>query len=73
MVEELLPASVTLVAEMNVNERIVLRLDGLLDQLHPGVLWGSAAFFDVAGCAGTNYVFPDRFAAHAPWDYVVER
>ena len=59
MVEELLPAAVTLVAEMNVNERIVLRLDGFLDQLHPGVLWGLAAFFDVAVCAGTNYVFPD--------------
>ncbi len=59
MVEELLPAVVTLVAEMNVNEWIVLRLDGLADQLHPCVLWGSAAFFDVAGCAGTNNVFPD--------------
>ena len=59
MVEELLPAAITLVAEMNVNERIVPRLDGLLDQLHPGVLRSPAAFFDVAGCAGTNNIFPD--------------
>ena len=73
MVEELLPAMVALFTEMDVNVRIVPRLDGLLDQLHPGVLWSSAAFSDVAGCAGTNYVFPDRFAAHASGDYVVER
>ncbi len=73
MVEELLPALVTLVAEMNVNERIVLWLDGFLDQLHPGVLWGSTAFFDVALGAGADNVFPDRFAAHTPGDYMVER
>ena len=59
MVEELFPASVAVVAEVDVDEGVVSGLDGLLNELHPGVLWSSAAFFDVAGCAGANNVFPD--------------
>ena len=59
MVEELLPASVSVVTEVDVDEGIVLGPDGLLNKLHPGMLWCSAAFFDIAGCAGANNVFPD--------------
>jgi len=51
----------------------VAGLDGLLDELHAGMFYGLAAFFDVAGRAGTNDVFPGCFAAQAARDYVVER
>ena len=73
MVEELLPASVTVVAEVDVNEGVVPGPDGLFNKIHPGVLWGLAAFFDVALGAGAYYIFPDCFAAHTPGDDVVER
>ncbi len=73
MVEELFPASVSVVAEVDVDEGVVAGLDGLFDELHTGMFWGMAAFFDVTGRAGTNDVFPGRFAAQAARDYVVER
>ena len=59
MVEELLPASVSVMAEVDVEEGVVSGLNGLSDKLHPGAFWSSAAFFDVTGCAGTNNIFPD--------------
>ncbi len=73
MVEELFPASVAVMAEVDVEEGVVPGPDRLSNKLHPGVLWGSAAFFYVAGCAGTNNIFPDSFASHTPWYDVVER
>ncbi len=73
MVKELLPASVSVVAEVDVNERIVPGPDGLSNKLHPGVFGSSAPFFDVAGCAGAHNISPDRFATHTSWDDVVER
>ena len=73
MVEELFPAFVTVVAEVDVNEGIVPGLDGLLDKRHAGMFQGLAAFFDVTGRAGTNDVFPGCFAAHTPRGNVVER
>ena len=72
MVEELLPAVVALMAEVNVNKRIAFRLDGFLDKCHTGMFGGLAAFFHVAFRAGTNHIFPNRFAAHTPGDNVVE-
>ena len=59
MVEGLLPASVSVVAEVDVEERVVPGPDGLSDELHPGAFWSSAAFSDITGCAGTNNIFPD--------------
>ena len=59
MVEELLPTSVSVVAKVDVDEGIVSGPDGLSNELHPCVFWSSTAFFDVAGCAGANYVFPN--------------
>ena len=59
MVEELLPTSVSLVAEVDVDEGIVSGPDGLSNELHPGAFWSSAAFFYVAGRAGANNIFPD--------------
>ncbi len=73
MVEELLPASVSVVAEVDVDKRVVPGPDGLTNKLHAGVLWSSAAFFYVALGAGAHYISPDRFAAHTPGDDVVER
>ena len=73
MVEELLPASVSVVAEVDVYERIVPGPDGFLNKLHPGVFGSSTSFFNVAGCAGTNNIFPDSFTSHTPWYDVVER
>ncbi len=73
VVEELFPASVSVVAEMDVDERVVAGLDGFFDEFHAGMFWGMAAFFDVTGRAGTNDVFPGRFAALAARDDVVER
>jgi hypothetical protein len=60
-------------AEVDVDEGVVFRLDRLSNKLHPCVFWSSAAFLDIAGCAGAHYIFPDRFTAHTPWDDVVER
>ncbi len=73
MVEELFPASVSVVAEVDVDEGVVFRLDRLSNKLHFCVFWSSAAFLDIAGCAGTNNIFPDSFASHTPWYDVVER
>ena len=72
MVEELLPAVVALMSEVNVNERIALRLDGFLYKRKAGLLGRSAAFFHIAFGAGTNHISPDWFAAHTPGNNVVE-
>ena len=47
MVEELFPAFVSVVAEMDVDERVVPGLDGLFDEFHAGIFQGFAAFFDI--------------------------
>ena len=73
MVEELFPAFVSVVAEVDVDEGVVAGLDGLLDERHSGMFYGLAAFFDVTGRTGTNDIFPGCFAAQASRDYVVER
>jgi hypothetical protein len=73
VVEELFPASVAVVAEVDVDERVVSGLDGFSCKLHPGMLWNLAAFLDVTRRAGAHYIFPYCFAAHSPRDNVVER
>lgn len=73
MVEELFPAFVAVVAQMNVDEGVVSGSGGFFDQTHAGVLRGSAALPDVAGRAGADDVFPDCLAADAARDHVVER
>ncbi|GAG59838.1 unnamed protein product [marine sediment metagenome] len=59
-------------AEMDMDKRIAFWLDRFLYECHCRLSGGSAAFPDVASGAGTDYVFPDRFTAHTPWDNVVE-
>ena len=58
MVEELLPAFVSGLAEVDADKRIMLRLGGLLDKGKAGLLWSSAAFSHVAFGAGTDHIFP---------------
>jgi hypothetical protein len=72
MVEELLPAFVTRLAKVNVNKRIVLRPDRSADESQAGLLWGSAAFFNVALRAGTDHILPTRFSACTFRNNVVE-
>ncbi len=72
VVEELLPAFVAGLAEVNVHKRIVLRLGGLLDKSQAGLFWSSAAFSHVAFGAGTDHIFPIRFSASTFRDNVVE-
>jgi len=72
VVEELLPASVTLVAEVNVDERIAFWLDRFLDKSQARLPWCATTFFDIAFRTGTNNILPNRFAAHTSWDDVVK-
>ena len=72
MVEELLPAFVAFMAEVDVGQRIVPGLNGLFYQRHAGDFRGLAALSDVARRTGTNDIFPGCFAAQAPGDDVVE-
>jgi len=72
VVEELLPASVAGMAEMNVDKRIVPRLEGFSDKRQTGLLRTLAAFFHIAFCARTNNIFPHRFATHTSRNNMVE-
>ena len=73
MVEELLPAFVAFVAEVDAGQRVMSWFDRVLDKFHTGDFRRSAALFNVARRAGTNDIFPRGFAAHGPGDYMVER
>jgi len=73
MVEELFPALVSPVAEVDMDEGVVPGLHGLLYQLHARLMQALAAFPDVAGGTGTDNILPGSFAAHTPRDDVVER
>jgi len=59
VVEELLPAVVALMSEVNMDKRIAFWLDGFLDELESGLFGRSAAFFHIAFRAGANHIFPD--------------
>jgi len=58
VVEELLPAFVTGLAEVDADERIVLRLGGFLNKRHSGLLGRAAAFSYVTFGAGTDRISP---------------
>ncbi len=73
MVKELLPTAVALMAQVNMNEHVVFRLDRFLDERHSCLVGSSAALFHIAFCAGTNHIPPNWFAAHTPGDNVVKR
>ncbi len=73
VVEELFPASVSLIAEVDVDERVVPGFDWFFYQLHAGMVWTLAALLYVAGRTGTDDVLPCGLAAHASRDDVVQR
>jgi len=58
VVEELLPASVAGLAEVDADERIVLGFDGLADEGYSGLLWSSATFYHVTFRAGADHIPP---------------
>jgi hypothetical protein len=58
VVEELLPASVAGLAEVDADERIVFRFGGLLDEGESSLLGSSATFCHVTFGAGANHIFP---------------
>lgn len=73
MVEELLPASISLMSEVDMDKWVVPGLLWFLNKCQAGLSGSSAAFFDVAVRAGTNDVRPDGLSAHISWYDVVER
>ena len=73
MVEELFPASVAVVVQVDVDEGVVPGLDWLFNKFHSCGFRSSASFSDVAFGTGTDYVAPCCFAAHTSGDDVVER
>ena len=58
VVEELLPATVAGLAEVDADERIVFRLCGLLDKSEASLFGRAAAFSHVTFGAGANHIFP---------------
>lgn len=68
----MLPAFVSGLAEVNADERIVLRLGGFLDKSHSSLFGRAAAFSHVTFGAGTDHIFPIRFSAGTFRDNVVK-
>jgi hypothetical protein len=58
MIQELLPASVAGLAEVDADERIMLRLGGLLDEGEASLFGRPAAFSHVTFGAGANHILP---------------
>ncbi len=73
MVDELFPASIAVVVQVNVDEGVVPGFDWFFNKLHLCGLRSSASFFNIAFGAGTDYVFPCCFAAHTSRDDMVKR
>ncbi len=73
MVEELLPGAVSLVPQVDVDERVVPGPDGLLDQRHAGLFRCLAPLPDVARRACADDIRPNRLAPHTPRNNVVQR
>src|SRR5437763_12067893 len=71
-VEEGPPRLILAVAQLQVEQRAPLRLFGLANQRHVGLLRRAAALLDVALDAGADDVLPRRQAALAARRHVVE-
>ena len=70
--QELLPASVSVVAEVDVDKGTMAWFDGLLDELHARLFRCPTTFPDVTSCACADDVFPDSTASHASRNHVIE-
>ena len=73
MVKKLLPASVSLVGQVNVNDRVILGLDGFLDEFHMGLCGGAATFFDIAPQTCTDDVLPSGSSAQSAGNHMIQR
>src|SRR3982751_572367 len=73
VIQKLLPAPVTLIGQADVDHRTALGLDRLGDQVHVGLLRGSAALFYVALDAAADDVGPGAFSALALGEDMIER
>ena len=73
MIEELFPASIAMVVQVDVDQGIVLWLDWLFNKLHSCGFRSSTSFSDVTIGTGADYVLPCCFAAHTSWDDMIER
>jgi hypothetical protein len=72
VVEELLPASIALMPKVNMQKGIVSGLYRFSAKRHTGLAGGSAGFFHITLCAGTDNIFPNGFSAHTPWNDMVK-
>jgi len=73
VVEELLPALVSLVAEVDVYEGVFFRFYGSLDEGQASLFWRSATLFDITFGAGADDICPARLSSHTSRNDVVER
>ena len=73
MIEELLPGTVAVVPQVEMNERITPRFGRLLNQNHMSLLGRAAPFLDIARRTGTDNIAPGRSAPHAPGNDMIER
>ena len=73
MVEKLLPAAITVMAQVNMQKGIVPGFYWLPTKRHTGLAWCSTGFLHIALCAGTDNISPNGFSAHTPRNDMVER
>ena len=73
MVEELFPAFIPVMAQMNMQDRIAFGLDRLLNELHVGLLRRSPAFFGVTLSTRTDNIVPGIAAAECSRYDMVQR
>ena len=72
IVEELFPAMVSLVVQVDMYDGVAFWFYRFCDQGHSGLFWCSAAFFYVAFSACTDNIFPCCRSSESSWDDVVE-
>lgn len=72
LVEELSPGSVSVIGEFNVQHRIALWFDRVMNKMHVGLFGGSPAFTHVAFDTGADHVFPSCGAILRTGDYMVQ-
>ena len=72
MVEELFPASVAFVGQVDMDNRVAAGLDGFSNQHHAGLCGGAAAFFDIAFQTCADDITPYRQSAQSAGDYMVQ-
>jgi len=73
VVEELFPALVSLVPEVDMNERIPLGLERLSDKFHTGPFRSPSPFLSITACTRTYDIRPLGFATHTPGDNMIQR